>query len=887
MNRSTILFLTVIIAAFLLSYASNPPDARTGAPGELLCSSGCHGGGSFDGNIDITGLPSVVQAGTTYTVTLTVNVVSGNPATGGFQIVSLNSANQNTGNMIVINPGETGTNTSGGREYMEHRGDKNYSGGSVSWTFDWEAPNGPNNETIKFYFASVMANNNNGTTGDKVINSNLTVTLNAPQPPSAFIASTTHVSCYQGNDGAATASATGGTPPYDYVWSNNASGPTISNVTAGTYTVTVSDMAGLSGTAQAVINQPAPLSVSIVNQEPITCISPAIITVNASGGTPGFIYNWSTGHNGPIASITFNDLPATVTVTDNNDCQATLQITSIPTNNEQPAAQASGGVITCLQPTVTLSSAGSSSGPCFEYLWNGPNGFMSNAANPTVQVAGTYSLIVTNTCNGCTSSATASVTENIVPPSLFLADNWDTLHCNKQIVAIEVTQFPVGSTFAWSTQNGVIAYGQNDAICSVSKNGTYTIQVTDPVNGCTSQGSTMVAAYTHPTLQADLIEIPLCFGDSNGVVGLSVSQGLEPYTILWPDGNQDFQRMDIKAGSYMIIATDHNDCIDSLTIEVNEPSPVSITVSGKDESGPDANDGTATAIPSGGTPPYTFLWSNGAQSPTISDLPPGTYTVTVTDDNDCIAISSVIIQPFGCILSVNVNVEPILCFGDSGTIELIISNPSGPVQVDWNNGQQGEKLENVVAGAYVYNLIDSIGCGLTDTVFLQQPPSIVVAVDTIIIPTEMNADGAIYISVAGGEPGYAFEWKNEAGETVATQEDLADVSAGIYTLQVTDENGCVYIESYTLSTVGITIPWWNPFINIYPNPAYDHIALSLPENVDIQIKIFSVQGHIVKAIPAANGTNHRISLEELSSGLYYIVCTDQEGSAALRTIRKL
>lgn len=887
MNRTTNLFLTVIIAAFLLSYASNPPDARTGAPGELLCSSGCHGGGSYDGTVEISGLPSVVQAGSTYTVTLTVNAIVGNPATGGFQIVALNSANQNMGDMIVINPGETGTNTSGGREYMEHRGDKNYSGGTVSWTFDWQAPSGPNNETIKFYFASVMSNNNNGTTGDKVINSNHTVTLNAPQPPSAFISSITHVSCFQGNDGAATASATGGTPPYFYAWSNNASGPTISNLTAGTYTVTVSDMAGLSGTAQSVINEPAPLSVSIVNQEPLTCVSPAIITVNASGGTPGFNYNWSTGHNGPTASITFNDLPATVTVTDNNACQATLLISSIPTNNEQPAAQATGGVITCMQPTVTLSSAGSSSGPCFEYLWNGPNGFMSNDANPTVQLAGTYSLIVTNTCNGCTSSASAAVTENTAPPILFLGDDWDTLHCNKQVVEIEVTQFPVGSTLVWSTQNGVIEYGQNNAICGVSKNGTYSIQVTDPSNGCTSQGSTIVSAYTQPTLQADLIEIPLCFGDSNGVVGLSVSQGLAPYTILWPDGNQDFQRTDIKAGTYMIIATDHNDCNDSLTITVIEPLPLSISMTATDESGPDANDGTATAMPSGGTPPYTYLWSNGAQSQTISDLPPGTYTVTISDNNDCNAEKSVIIQPFGCVLSVTVNVEPILCFGDSGTIELIIYNHSGPVQVVWNNGQQGEKLEKIMAGVYVFNLIDSIGCGITDTVFLPQPPSIVVTVDTIFFPTEMNADGAIYISVTGGVPGYTIEWQNEAGETVATQEDLIDVPTGIYTLLLSDENGCVFNETYVLTPVAIADPSWDQSIGIYPNPAYDHIALTLPENLEIKIKIFSIQGLLVKEFLATNTTHHRISIEELSASMYYITCTDREGSVAIRAFRKL
>ncbi|MEZ5030825.1 MAG: choice-of-anchor V domain-containing protein [Saprospiraceae bacterium] len=111
--KSILSFLGVIFCALLFfSNSTNPPNARTGAPGDDgTCASGCHGGGSFQGTVDISGIPSTIQAGETYTVTLTTTATVGNPVTGGFQILALNSANQNVGDMIVTNGAETGTNS--------------------------------------------------------------------------------------------------------------------------------------------------------------------------------------------------------------------------------------------------------------------------------------------------------------------------------------------------------------------------------------------------------------------------------------------------------------------------------------------------------------------------------------------------------------------------------------------------------------------------------------------------------------------------------------------------------------------------------------------------------------------------------------------------------
>ncbi|MBK7343428.1 MAG: hypothetical protein IPJ06_10265 [Saprospiraceae bacterium] len=177
--RSVYTLLGVVLCTILFfSNSSNPPNKRTGAPGDDgTCADGCHGGGGFSGTVDISGLPSTIQAGQVYTITLTATATAGSPSTGGFQILALNEANQNVGDLIVTNGAETGTNTQSGREYMEHRGDKTYSGNSVSWTFNWQAPNGPNDEEITLWFVSVMANNNMENSGDNVITNTFTGTI--------------------------------------------------------------------------------------------------------------------------------------------------------------------------------------------------------------------------------------------------------------------------------------------------------------------------------------------------------------------------------------------------------------------------------------------------------------------------------------------------------------------------------------------------------------------------------------------------------------------------------------------------------------------------------------------------------------------------------------
>lgn len=150
---------------------SNPPTGSTGAPGELTCAqSGCHNGGAFTGSVALTGVPDTVIANTTYTLTLTNTSTA---PRAGFQLVCLNATNVQCGTLTA----GTGSavETANGKQYICQSTPKLLSAGATSWTFTWKAPATLSNNAITFYFTSLAANGNGGTSGDNVLKSMKTV----------------------------------------------------------------------------------------------------------------------------------------------------------------------------------------------------------------------------------------------------------------------------------------------------------------------------------------------------------------------------------------------------------------------------------------------------------------------------------------------------------------------------------------------------------------------------------------------------------------------------------------------------------------------------------------------------------------------------------------
>lgn len=388
-----ILFIPTIVCSFFifLSHSSNPEDRNTGAPFDGLCSN-CHSGGSFDGDVTVTGFPSTILPNTLYNLTLTVTATTGSPSVGGFQLVAVNASNVNSGDLTPANS-ETGTSFSGSREYIDHRGAKAYSGNSVSWNFSWTSPNGPNGSVITIYYSSNMANGNGSSSGDNIIFASQSGTMMCGgNPLTVSITAKKNVSCFGGMDGSATGAAAGGSTPYNYSWSNGETTSQINNLSFGIYRLTVTDNIGSTASTSVAITQPSQLNHVVQITRNVSCPGgrDGAATTSVSGGTQPYTIIYSSGSPNGLRAGQY-----TVTVLDANACSASSTFTITEPDTFTVATP------TFINPTCPLDSNGaikiqvSGGNPPYKYKWNTND----TGVNLIKLKTGTYKLTITDSKN--------------------------------------------------------------------------------------------------------------------------------------------------------------------------------------------------------------------------------------------------------------------------------------------------------------------------------------------------------------------------------------------------------------------------------------------------------------------------------------------------------
>ncbi len=1017
-----------------LANSGNPPTGVTGAPFDSGTCNNCHGGGGFSGTVSISGLPSTIEPNTTYPMEITLTATSGNPVRGGYQLVAVDGNNSNAGDLIAVNS-ESGTEFFNSREYIEHRGSKVFSGGSVSWVFNWKSPVSAGGNTIKFYFIGNFCNGNGNTSGDVAFNFSETYAFAGAPPLTVSITNVNHVSCFGGNNGSATAEPSGGTPPYTYQWSNGQNGQTAVNLSAGTYTVTVTGSSG-SGTATAsvTITQPPLLTLSATSSNPITCINlSSTLTATAGGGTPPYSFLWSDGQTGnPIQVFA----PGTygVVVTDANGCTRSAQVT-VTANVTPPNANAGPpAVLTCTQPLAVLNGAGSSTGPNFSYQWTASNGGNivsgANTLNPVVNAAGTYTLVVTNNVNGCTSSASTTATSNQQPPTatasggvITCANNsatvqvstnanpatfsWagpggftsnqqsfqtstpgtysvtvtntangctntsstpvttnttpptvavqtNTLTCADTVVTLLTTTNANPATFSWAGPSGFSSTQQNPGVSapgtytvtvtngangcvntavatvaqdtvkptasataealtcadtlaqltlttnadsatfawsgpqgfsSTQKNpqttvpGAYSVVVTNLLNGCTNTATATVALDTvaptvsiapplnlncqNDTLQLDAsassqgqgfaylwttpdghivagdttltplvdsagsyillitntvngcaatdtvvvvqsppVEVAIanvtpvsCLGQQNGSATAAGSGGVGPFEYAWSNGDTTATAQNLYAGTYFVSVTDSEGCSATTSVEITQPAVLQANASATGETAFGANDGTATANPTGGTAPYAYSWNTGDTTATITGLAPGAYTVTVEDANGCTAVQTVTVNSFNCALTATISATNVSCFGaNNGTATVNVSNGTPPYVYQWNTGDTTATITGLAPGNYTVSVTDDAGCPLQLSVAVTGPTALLPNASATPETGVGRNDGTATAAPVGGTPPYTYQWSN--GQTTPT---ITGLTPGTYTVTVQDANGCTAVQTVVVN----------------------------------------------------------------------------------------
>lgn len=704
--------------------------------------------------------------------------------------------------------------------------------GTSPYTYQWSS--GQNTSAISNVPAgtyTVTISDNNGCAK--------TDTVIITQPPAALAVSstTTSVRCYGGNTGGITLSTTGGTTAYSYNWGGGITTQNRSNLTAGSYTVTVTDANSCTATRTATVTQPAAALTATTATTDVACYggSTGSITLTTAGGTTSYSYNWGSG----IITQNRNNIPAgsyTVTVTDANSCTTTASATIT-----QPAT-----ALTASTSTTNISCAGGNngaislapSGGTASYTYNWGGGITTQ--NRSNLSAGTYTVTITD-ARSCTATRSATI---IQPAAISIQVSSTQASCGQSNgTATAAATGGTGSlSYRWTS-------GATTAIASNLAAGNYTVTVTD-ANQCSSTRGVNVTSPATFTLSHTASAVS-CHGGANGSATITPSITTGSYTYSWPGGLIGASQSTLPAGLYVVNVTDGNGCskVDSITI--SEPAAITDVLTATPLRCYGGATGAISLQAQGGTGALNYQWSPAAGS--LTSLAAGTYQLTITDANNCAKTDSVVItQPAA--ISVQAQVTNIPCRGAGGTggATLTASGGTGTLIYQWNNATSGNTISGVAAGSYTATVTDANGCSAVETVQVNEPLAAVQATTSTTQAHTGQSDGTATVSAFGGTGTLTYQWSTNPTQATTTATGLA---AGTYTVTVTDANGCMTTAIATVSVyTGVSDIGAITTLSIYPNPANTFVTIraSMAHATDGTVEVRDVLGRIV-AVHAFTG----------------------------------
>jgi gliding motility-associated-like protein len=678
-------------------------------------------------------------------------------------------------------------------------------GGTTPYTYLW-TPTGattPGISNLSFGVYSVDVKDAHG----------CTVTPSATLVnPAAIVAAvvTTDVTCFGLCNGILQVNPSAGTGPYTYQWNdaNNQTTQTASGICAGNYNIIVKDAHGCIGTSPAVINSPPSLSAIIPTWTNVTCFGSAdgTIDVVATGGAPGYTYNWMPGNtaganvNNLSAGPTTAGLTYTVTVTDANGCRAQAQRLIIQPS--QLIATIVSTDITCYgthDGTATADYSGGT-GP-FTFAWNPGNAF--DTTNFIINVGPGAQVLTVKDANGCTVISQATIVEPTVLAVTTTTTNSDCGFANGQACG-SITGGSPPFQYVWNNP------GLDSTACTLGVNaGVYTLTITDS-HSCSDTVYATVNDNQGPTVAIPTVTNVTCAGANNGSAQGTISGGVLPYLIQWfsnpvnPPSTTTFAN-NLSGGNYVMQVKDSLGCISSVQTAVQEPLPLKANIieSFNVKCFLDCN-GWATVNAGDGTPPYTYMWSdvNNDTTATALGLCSQTYQVTVTDVHGC---AKTINAPIGTPQAITITLvskTDVKCYGDNtGQIIIQVSNGTPGYTYNWTsstgaNAGSSPQVTNLHAGTYTLVVTDKNQCQATQTFTITESPQIMLS--TISNQSTCGlANGFVSVSPTGGVSPYTYFWTPTNQQTAIATSLLA----GTYSVTVTDNLGCKADTSVALINV--------------------------------------------------------------------------------------
>jgi len=428
-----------------------------------------------------------------------------------------------------------------------------------------------------------------------------------------------------------------------------------------------------------------------------------------------------------------------------------------------------------------------------------------------------------------------------------------------------LTAIPVGGTgnksYTWSFSN------QTSVIASNLTIGTYTVTVRD-ANGCTAAATAAIKQPDDIQLNAQGVDAK-CFDQPTGAVNLVATGGTVPYRFLWNNSSTMSNINGVKAGTYTVTLTDVGGCTKTKSTTIGQPAALITPVTANSLSCFNSTNGTASVAPSGGTPPYKFVWNNGNTSASINNLTATNYLVTVTDANGCteVGLGTVSAPPA---ITANTTFTQVSCFnGNNGTAVVTAAGGAGSFTYKWSDPAQQTTLQanTLKAGTYSVTVTDINSCTQVSEISVTQPS----AINTLLVSKDATCfgdnNGSIDVSTKGGVPSYTFNWSNG----VSTQ-NLANVAPGIYSVTIKDANGCTNVYQQTIaSPPALVTDIKADSVRCFGNPE-GAINLSVTGGTPGNTTPYTIAWS-----GAGNFSSTALVVQNLFAGDYAVTITDQKG----------
>lgn len=436
--------------------------------------------------------------------------------------------------------------------------------------------------------------------------------------------------------------------------------------------------------------------------------------------------------------------------------------------------------------------------PGVSYSWN-PSSYLNNPylPDPFAFPPNTteYTLYIDN--GNCSDTLTqtvhvVNVANGILDNNLLLCDSINNLQLQSTYNDSTLTYIWSSDNILSDTLNSNIHIG-NLFVNSLSEDTIFFLQTTSPF-GCQSIDSIRLI-YNPIQLNLTATNDALCYSECSGSASV-IGSGQPPITYLWSNNDDSTFTSNLCAGNQFVIMTDSLGCHDTVFFQINQPTPIipQIVDTTGTGCGVNANTGTATASASGGTPGYSYHWSNGQTDSIATGLYANTYVVTITDQNGCDTTIETTIQDTSN-LDIGTNQINIDCYSNcNGQASVFIQTGSSPpYHYEWSTSDTLTDIYNLCAGSYSLTVTDANMCYRFATVNIQQPDSIHSNLTINPILCYGYTGGAQVAFTTGGTPPFQYSWSNDSTGTSINQ-----LNAGTYYLYTTDTNNCKDTTAFVL-----------------------------------------------------------------------------------------